>query len=85
MTRESKEGSCNSCTVSRYLDRVLRLDLVSIALLVVAPRLLVNETTSLHCSGHKGVNFCLDSVLFCSTNLTLGLVGEQVADPPTVF
>ena len=26
MTRESIEGSCNSCTVSRYLDRVLMLD-----------------------------------------------------------
>ena len=60
-------------------------ELVSIALLVVASRLLVNETTSLHCSGHKGVNFCLDSVLFCNTNLTLILVGAQVADPPAVF
>ena len=59
--------------------------LVKVALLVVASRLLVNETTTLHCLGHKGVNLCLDSVLFCNTNLTLVLVGAQVADPWTVF
>ena len=50
-----------------------------IAVLVVAPRLLVNETPSLHCSGNRAVNFYLNSVLFCSSKLTLVLVGAQSA------
>ena len=50
-----------------------------IAVLVVAVRLLVNETPSLHCSGNREVNFYLDSMLFCSSKLTLVLAGAQSA------
>ena len=37
--------------------RCIHAGLMLIAVLVVAPRLLVNETPSLHCSGNRGVNF----------------------------
>ena len=44
--------------VSRYSDGVFMLvDKMSIVVPVVAPRLLVNETPSLHCSGNREVNF----------------------------